>query len=90
MATPKRIPKRLVKVGMKVTCRKTAYVNTECSIEPGEIGIVMAVDCPCVTYHYRFNGGTATFVSAEFTKRGRKWRCALYYNNLKVLYEKKI
>jgi hypothetical protein len=88
---PRRVPKRLVKIGMTVTCRRTvaAYDPPEIGISaaftPGTTGRVAHVDCPCVTYAYRVNGGTATFVTVSYNIGGVECRCQLYYNNIKIL-----
>lgn len=88
----RRLRKADVRVGDKVTCieRVDAYYsnyggNPECWFEPGEVGVVGAVDVPCTTYAYRKRGGTASFVCVDFEKHGQTWRCALYYNNVRRL-----
>jgi hypothetical protein len=52
---------------------------------PGMEGTVAVLDVPCVTYRYRREGGTATYVCVDFAAGGFAWRCALYYNNIRIL-----
>lgn len=86
---PPRVERDRFIHGMKVTCktRVEAYYsgyggNPECWFEPGMVGTIGAVECPCVTYRYLQRGGTATFVCVDFVVDGREWRTALYYNNI--------
>lgn len=88
------IPKRKITIGMRVTCREqaTAYYSGRGGVPamlftPGMVGTVGAVDVACVTYVYRDVGGTATFVCVDFEVAGKTWRCALYYNNIKIVAE---
>jgi hypothetical protein len=78
---------------MRVTCRHSAVPayysgrdgNPKCEFEPGDIGVVKAVDVPCVTHAYQCHNGTATFICVDFEKAGRAWRCSLFYNNIRIV-----
>jgi hypothetical protein len=88
----RRIRKADVRVGMRVTCKwaveaeKRRHDAPDRRFEPGTVGRVASVDCPCVTYRYRNeSGGTASFVCVDFTVDGEPYRVRLYYTNVKVL-----
>lgn len=88
---PRRpLPKRTVLLGARVTCRLDvpAYQDRAVWFRPGDEGIVAARNVPCVTYHYRAAGGTASFVCVDFERNGKTYRCSLYYNNIRILSDK--
>jgi len=54
----------------------------ECYLEPGDVGVVAAIDVPCV-----INLGHKVFACVDFTKHGTLWRAGVYYENLRRLHE---
>ena len=87
------LAKTAIQVGRAVTCRypKEAYYSgygeqPECWFMPGMIGVVGAVDVPCVNTSYRlYAGGTDSFVCVDFKHprtAQQSQRVALYYSNI--------
>ena len=86
--------KNKITIDMQVTCLKTepAYYsgyagNPVCNFEPGDVGIVGAVDVPCVTTP---TGRNKSFVCVDFIKLGRKWRAGVDYSNIVICERKKV
>jgi hypothetical protein len=92
MAVRSRIRKSKIRVGMRVTCRvpveafgSEADGAPVCKFEPGMEGRAAVLDVPRVTFSYRWEGGTASYVCVAFMAGGRERLCALDYNNIRVL-----
>lgn len=76
-------------IGDVVTCRarEEAYYSNygglpECWFEPGDTGIIAAVDVP---YVYHIKGKSMAFCCVDFTKDGRKWRVGMDPKNIRVI-----